>query len=154
MSIHGPLNGVKISRMCFSSSQVSYGITDSIVRHVGTAIDDPHKVVKVIASDGKSGETRNISYSNCKVVGNGSFGVVFSAKIVGPPNDGEEVAIKKVLQDKRFKVCSTVLPHITRSPNHGAHQYIWFSIESRAPSNETCLSSKCCKSESLFLLEW
>lgn len=123
MSIHGPLNGVKISRMCFSLSQVAYGITnDTIVRHMCTAIDDPHKVVKVIASDGKSGETRNISYSNCKVVGNGSFGVVFSAKIVGPPNDGEEVAIKKVLQDKRFKVSFTVLPHITRSPNNGAHQ--------------------------------
>ncbi len=68
------------------------------------AIDDPHKVVKVIASDGKTGETREISYSNCKVVGNGSFGVVFSAKIVGSVNDGDEIAIKKVLQDKRFKV--------------------------------------------------
>ncbi|KAF4603946.1 regulator of ime2 [Pleurotus pulmonarius] len=117
MSIHGPLNGVKISRMCFSSSQVSYGITDSIVRHVGTAIDDPHKVVKVIASDGKSGETRNISYSNCKVVGNGSFGVVFSAKIVGPPNDGEEVAIKKVLQDKRFKNRELQVMRLVSHPN-------------------------------------
>jgi glycogen synthase kinase 3 beta len=35
------------------------------------------------------------------VIGNGSFGVVFEAKIV---ETGETVAIKKVLQDKRFKV--------------------------------------------------
>lgn len=68
------------------------------------AIDDPHKIVKVIASDGKTGDTREISYSNCKVIGNGSFGVVFQAKLVGEPNNGEDIAIKKVLQDKRFKV--------------------------------------------------
>jgi glycogen synthase kinase 3 beta len=34
------------------------------------------------------------------VIGNGSFGVVFEAKIV---ETGETVAIKKVLQDKRFR---------------------------------------------------
>jgi hypothetical protein len=68
------------------------------------AIDDPHKVVKVIASEGKSGETKEISYSNCKIIGNGSFGVVFQAKLLGVPKDLEDIAIKKVLQDKRFKV--------------------------------------------------
>lgn len=61
-------------------------------------------MVKVIASDGKSGDTREISYSNCKVIGNGSFGVVFQAKLVGGPKEGDDIAIKKVLQDKRFKV--------------------------------------------------
>jgi glycogen synthase kinase 3 beta len=69
------------------------------------AIDDPHKVTKVIASDGKSAETREISYTNCKVIGNGSFGVVFQARLVGGADEGQDIAIKKVLQDKRFKVC-------------------------------------------------
>ena len=69
-----------------------------------TAVDDPRKVVKVVASDGKSGETRDIAYTNCKVIGNGSFGVVFQAKITGGSQDGMDIAIKKVLQDKRFKV--------------------------------------------------
>ena len=69
-----------------------------------SAIDDPHKVVKVIASDGKSAETREISYTNCKVIGNGSFGVVFQARLVGSQKEGDDIAIKKVLQDKRFKV--------------------------------------------------
>jgi glycogen synthase kinase 3 beta len=67
-------------------------------------VDDPRKVVKVVASDGKSGETRDIAYTNCKVIGNGSFGVVFQAKLTGGPNDNTDIAIKKVLQDKRFKV--------------------------------------------------
>jgi hypothetical protein len=81
-----------------------------------SAIDDPHKVVKVIASDGKSGDTREISYSNCKVIGNGSFGVVFQAKLVGGPKEGEDIAIKKVLQDKRFKVrCGYFLRYVRDS---------------------------------------
>ncbi|KAL0071614.1 glycogen synthase kinase 3 [Marasmius tenuissimus] len=68
-----------------------------------TAIDDPHKIVKVVATDGKSGDTREISYNNCKIIGNGSFGVVFQAKLVDSPKENEDIAIKKVLQDKRFK---------------------------------------------------
>lgn len=71
------------------------------------AADDPQKLVKVIASHGKTGDTCEISYTNCKVVGNGSFGVVFQARLVQgslDSNGDDDVAIKKVLQDKRFKV--------------------------------------------------
>jgi len=46
-----------------------------------------------------SGE-QTISYSAERIIGNGSFGVVFQAAVV---ETGEVVAIKKVLQDKRFK---------------------------------------------------
>lgn len=78
-----------------------------------TAIDDPHKIVKVIASDGRSGSQKEVSYTNCKVIGNGSFGIVFQAKLVGGTKDGEDIAIKKVLQDKRFKVCiHRIHPHV------------------------------------------
>lgn len=69
------------------------------------AIDDPHRIVKVVASDGKNSEQRELAYTNCKVIGNGSFGVVFQAKLLSDSSkDTEEIAIKKVLQDKRFKV--------------------------------------------------
>lgn len=69
------------------------------------AIDDPHRIVKVVASDGKTSEQRELAYTNCKVIGNGSFGVVFQAKLLSDSSkDTEEIAIKKVLQDKRFKV--------------------------------------------------
>lgn len=71
------------------------------------------------------------SYTGCRVVGNGSFGVVFQAKLVHsnepgsiqPVGDDDDVAIKKVLQDKRFKVCwplffFSVLSVATRSRRH------------------------------------
>lgn len=58
----------------------------------------------MIASDGKSGEQKDIQYTNCKVIGNGSFGVVFQARMLSVPKEEEDIAIKKVLQDKRFKV--------------------------------------------------
>jgi glycogen synthase kinase 3 beta len=72
------------------------------------AADESQKLVKVIASHGRTGEQCELSYSSTKVVGNGSFGVVFAAKLaagsLGPDNEGDDdVAIKKVLQDKRFK---------------------------------------------------
>ena len=47
-----------------------------------------------------TGTDQTISYSAERIIGNGSFGVVFQAAVV---ETGEVVAIKKVLQDKRFK---------------------------------------------------
>ena len=70
-------------------------------------MDEPGKLVRVSAQDGKSGEQRELGYTNSKVVGNGSFGVVFQARLKEgsvKPEGEEDVAIKKVLQDKRFKV--------------------------------------------------
>jgi serine/threonine protein kinase len=60
------------------------------------------KIVTVVATRGRGAEvSEEISYSDTKVIGNGSFGVVYQAKLV---HSNEQVAIKKVLQDKRFKV--------------------------------------------------
>lgn len=52
---------------------------------------------------------QEVSYTDTKVIGNGSFGVVYQAKLC---DSGELVAIKKVLQDKRFKVkCACATQH-------------------------------------------
>lgn len=59
------------------------------------------EVIREKVQDGATGETREMQYTQCKIVGNGSFGVVFQTKL--SPN-GEDAAIKRVLQDKRFKV--------------------------------------------------
>jgi hypothetical protein len=62
----------------------------------------PLEVIREKVQDGLTGETKEMQYTQCKIVGNGSFGVVFQTKL--SPN-GEDAAIKRVLQDKRFKVC-------------------------------------------------
>ncbi|EJD53374.1 CMGC/GSK protein kinase [Auricularia subglabra TFB-10046 SS5] len=94
MAQHGPINGVKIS-----------------------SLDDPHKITKVIASDGKSGDQKDVSYTNCKVIGNGSFGVVFQARMLSVPKEEEDIAIKKVLQDKRFKNRELQIMRLVSHPN-------------------------------------
>lgn len=56
----------------------------------------------VVATPGQGPDRpQEVSYTDTKVIGNGSFGVVYQAKLC---ETNEFVAIKKVLQDKRFKV--------------------------------------------------
>ncbi|XP_072049850.1 glycogen synthase kinase-3 beta-like isoform X2 [Amphiura filiformis] len=62
---------------------------------------DGSKVTQVQATPGTGNDRPvEISYTDTKVIGNGSFGVVYQAKLI---ETSEMVAIKKVLQDKRFK---------------------------------------------------
>ena len=65
------------------------------------------EVIREKVQDGVTGETKEMQYTQCKIVGNGSFGVVFQTKLA--PN-GEDAAIKRVLQDKRFKVDMETVP--------------------------------------------
>lgn len=61
----------------------------------------------VIATPGQGPDRPvEVCYSDTKVIGNGSFGVVYQARLL---ETGELVAIKKVLQDKRFKVSFSLL---------------------------------------------
>ncbi|KAI0216712.1 Glycogen synthase kinase-3 beta [Lamellibrachia satsuma] len=63
---------------------------------------DGSKVTTVVATPGQGGSDRpqEVSYTDTKVIGNGSFGVVYQARLCDTQG---LVAIKKVLQDKRFK---------------------------------------------------
>ncbi|MGH0180596.1 UNVERIFIED_CONTAM: hypothetical protein FKN15_004592 [Acipenser sinensis] len=62
---------------------------------------DSGKVTTVVATPGQGPDRpQEVSYTDIKVIGNGSFGVVYQARLV---ESREMVAIKKVLQDKRFK---------------------------------------------------
>lgn len=94
-----------------------------LVNGVKVSPDDPGRVVSVTAQSGKTGTEVSISYTNCKVVGNGSFGVVFAAKMLaGKKEDGSEepeteIAIKKVLQDKRFKNRELQIMRLVSHPN-------------------------------------
>lgn len=95
------------SKPCASTRAESNPFVTNYLPHSFTTADDSQKLVKVIASHGKTGEQCELSYTNCKVVGNGSFGVVFQARLMEgslESNGDDDIAIKKVLQDKRFKV--------------------------------------------------
>jgi serine/threonine protein kinase len=78
------------------------------------------EVIREKVQDGLTGDVREMQYTQCKIVGNGSFGVVFQTKL---SPSGEDAAIKRVLQDKRFKVSidmardASLLLH-RRSPMH------------------------------------
>lgn len=65
---------------------------------------DPQRVISEHVIDGKTGEEVDINYQSVKIVGNGSFGVVFHIRLT---DSGADAAIKRVLQDKRFKVKMT-----------------------------------------------
>lgn len=74
---------------------------------------DGSKVTTVVATTGSLPDrTQEISYTDTKVIGNGSFGVVYQARMC---DSTELVAIKKVLQDKRFKV--NVVSFVALSPH-------------------------------------
>ncbi|KAJ8441545.1 hypothetical protein Cgig2_026346 [Carnegiea gigantea] len=64
---------------------------------------------------GRNGQPKQtVSYMAERVVGTGSFGVVFQAKCL---ETGEQVAIKKVLQDKRYKNRELQIMRLLDHPN-------------------------------------
>jgi serine/threonine protein kinase len=68
---------------------------------------------KLNLEDSKS-KTGNFMYNADKVVGNGTFGVVYQATVA---ETGETVAIKKVFQDKRYKNRELQIMKELRHPN-------------------------------------
>jgi hypothetical protein len=100
MSGVGLVNGVKVSRECRSQLAQAHESRWALEKPARLpripeparwgiradalpVADDPNRVVTVTASSGKTGAEVQISYTSCKVVGNGSFGVVFAAKMLG-----------------------------------------------------------------------
>nr|ODN83817.1 CMGC/GSK protein kinase [Cryptococcus depauperatus CBS 7841] len=98
-------------------------IMSGVVNGVRVTTNDPNGVITVNAQWGKTGADTTISYTNCKAVGNGSFGVVFAAKMSpvkhedGTEEPESDIAIKKVLQDKRFKNRELQIMRLVHHPN-------------------------------------
>ncbi|XP_042457768.1 shaggy-related protein kinase gamma isoform X2 [Zingiber officinale] len=89
----------------------------------GNVTEAGHIIVTTIG--GRNGEPKQtISYMAERVVGRGSFGVVFQAKCL---ETGETVAIKKVLQDKRYKNRELQTMRIVDHPNVISMKHCFFS---------------------------
>ncbi|KAJ6384692.1 hypothetical protein OIU78_027898 [Salix suchowensis] len=89
----------------------------------GNSTETGHIIVTTIG--GRNGQPKQtISYMAERVVGNGSFGVVFQAKCL---ETGETVAIKKVLQDKRYKNRELQTMRLLDHPNVVSLKHCFFS---------------------------
>ncbi|GFP80380.1 shaggy-related protein kinase alpha [Phtheirospermum japonicum] len=89
----------------------------------GNGTEAGHIIVTTIG--GRNGQAKQtISYMAERVVGHGSFGVVFQAKCL---ENGETVAIKKVLQDKRYKNRELQTMRILDHPNVVSLKHCFFS---------------------------
>ncbi|KAJ7531174.1 hypothetical protein O6H91_14G035200 [Diphasiastrum complanatum] len=88
-----------------------------------TGTDTGHVISTTVG--GQNGQPKQtISYLPERVVGTGSFGVVFQAKCI---ETGETVAIKKVLQDKRYKNRELQIMRLFDHPNVVALKHCFFS---------------------------
>ncbi|ERM98330.1 hypothetical protein AMTR_s00170p00028260 [Amborella trichopoda] len=93
----------------------------------GTDTETGHIISITIG--GKNGEPKQtISYMAERVVGTGSFGVVFQAKCL---ETGETVAIKKVLQDRRYKNRELQLMRCMDHPNVVSLKHCFYSTASQ-----------------------
>lgn len=100
-------------------------IVPSVVEGNGT--EAGHVISTTIGGrDGQPKQT--ISYMAERVVGSGSFGIVFQAKCL---ETGESVAIKKVLQDKRYKNRELQMMRFLDHPNVVSLKHCFFSTTNR-----------------------
>ncbi|XP_022867751.1 shaggy-related protein kinase alpha-like [Olea europaea var. sylvestris] len=89
----------------------------------GNGAETGHIIVSTIG--GKNGQPKQtVSYMAERIVGQGSFGVVFQAKCL---ETGETVAIKKVLQDKRYKNRELQTMRLIDHPNVVSLKHCFFS---------------------------
>ncbi|PKA52699.1 Shaggy-related protein kinase gamma [Apostasia shenzhenica] len=89
----------------------------------GNGTETGHIIVTTIG--GRNGQPKQtISYMAERVVGHGSFGIVFQAKCL---ETGEAVAIKKVLQDKRYKNRELQTMRLLDHPNVVCLKHCFFS---------------------------
>ncbi|KDE09254.1 CMGC/GSK protein kinase [Microbotryum lychnidis-dioicae p1A1 Lamole] len=76
---------------------------------------DPTRVYTIEATSVQTGQKTRLQYTDCKISGHGSFGVVVAARLID--GDVGRVALKRTKQDRRFKNRELQIMKITRHPN-------------------------------------
>ncbi|KAL3640114.1 Shaggy-related protein kinase epsilon [Castilleja foliolosa] len=111
----------EINEMKIKDEKVEKEMEAAVVDGNGT--ETGHIIVTTIG--GKNGQPKQtISYMAERIVGQGSFGIVFQAKCL---ETGESVAIKKVLQDKRYKNRELQTMRLLDHPNVVSLKHCFFS---------------------------
>ncbi|KAI7750372.1 hypothetical protein M8C21_014698 [Ambrosia artemisiifolia] len=111
----------EINEMKIRDEKVEKEMEATVVDGNGT--ETGHIIVTTIG--GRNGQPKQtISYMAERVVGQGSFGIVFQAKCL---ETGEAVAIKKVLQDKRYKNRELQTMRLLDHPNVVSLKHCFFS---------------------------
>ncbi|KAL0395701.1 UNVERIFIED_CONTAM: Shaggy-related protein kinase epsilon [Sesamum calycinum] len=111
----------EINEMKIKDEKVEKEMEAAVVDGNGT--ETGHIIVTTIG--GKNGQPKQtISYMAERIVGQGSFGIVFQAKCL---ESGETVAIKKVLQDKRYKNRELQTMRLLDHPNVVCLKHCFFS---------------------------
>lgn len=111
----------EINEMKIRDDKVEKEMEATVVDGNGT--ETGHIIVTTIG--GRNGQPKQtISYMAERVVGQGSFGIVFQAKCL---ETGETVAIKKVLQDKRYKNRELQTMRLLDHPNIVSLKHCFFS---------------------------
>ncbi|KAG8663900.1 shaggy-related protein kinase epsilon [Manihot esculenta] len=93
----------------------------------GNGTETGHVIATTVG--GRNGKPKQvISFMAERVVGTGSFGVVYQAKCL---ETGEAVAIKKVLQDRRYKNRELQIMRILNHPNIVELKHCFFSTTNK-----------------------
>ncbi|XP_006650875.1 shaggy-related protein kinase kappa-like [Oryza brachyantha] len=132
--LKGPANSVEILGREMLEMQLRDAKPDvddekDIERDVtdGSSAEAGHIIATTIR--GRNGlPKQSVTYIAEHVVGTGSFGVVYQAKC---RETGEIVAIKKVLQDKRYKNRELQIIHMLDHPNIVGLKHYFFSTSER-----------------------
>lgn len=98
------------------ASKLTSKLAEVTTSSIGANSDLKHQVnlPHLVGANENGEKAQTVSYSATKVIGSGSFGVVFQATV---GETGEFVAIKKVFQDKRFKNRELQIMRMLEHPN-------------------------------------
>ena len=105
-----------------AASTASFASTSSSSSASSSSTSPPPS--STTSSSSSSSKKKAISYAAERVIGNGSFGVVYQATVI---DTGETVAIKKVLQDRRFKNRELEIMSALNHPNVVALRHCFYS---------------------------
>eukprot|EP00252_Welwitschia_mirabilis_P008667 TRINITY_DN2069_c0_g1_i1.p1 TRINITY_DN2069_c0_g1~~TRINITY_DN2069_c0_g1_i1.p1 ORF type:complete len:403 (-),score=52.01 TRINITY_DN2069_c0_g1_i1:264-1472(-) len=126
MSVPYVQNGIcqqpsELEKSKFQDENASKAIVSTNVDN--KALEEGHVITTVI--DDRNGQSKQtINYMPERIVGTGSFGIVFQARCL---ETGETFAIKKVLQDKRYKNRELQIMRMLDHPNIVQVKHFFFS---------------------------